>query len=169
MNKQFKIKATLLNLFLMINLLSFTQKKIDLLWLQNKVVGNKQKFENKKLKILFDSLAKNKVNIIDYWSPSKDEFTVGDTFKTNFIKIYFNEGYLKMIGKHSKSFFTHPQHQDTLNTHIPYIKIKFKQYVPFLRPWYDSDRSGLGSIRWNYKLRVFWGKFVVDTIEVGEY
>jgi hypothetical protein len=141
----------------------------DTLWLHNKFILNKTNYENKKLSILFDSLSRKKVFIKDYSSPMLNEFSKGDTLKVLNITLYFNGGFLPVVGEHAESFFEHSLRTDTLNTHVPFIKIKFKKRENFMHYWYDADRHGLGSIRWNAKLRSFWGRFVVDKIEVGEY
>jgi hypothetical protein len=166
----------IITLLVVINLLTInlkikaqTSRVIDLNWLQVAISANKNKYENKKLKILFDTLVKNKVNIADYLTPQRNEDTRGDTLKAKFIKIYFNRGLLSVGVLHGESYFAHPQRLDTLNTHVPFIFITFKQPVNFMNTWKDADRKGLGAVRWNAKLRSFWGRFVVDKIEVGEY
>lgn len=150
---------------------AFTQSynAINIAWLQNNIQQNKNKFEGKKLKILLDSLKKNKTNIADYDPPEHDGWGAPDTIKSNHITIYFNKGSLPVIIKHNDSFFGHSQRTDTLNTHVPFIEITFKNKVSFLRKWFDEEKAGIGSIKWNKVLEVFWGRQVVDKIEIGEY
>jgi hypothetical protein len=158
-------------LFLMFSSKLFSQNSgyTDTLWLHNKFILNKSLYENKKLKVLLDTLYKHNKNIVEYTAPSRNSNAILDTFKTKRIKLYFNQGVLAVIYEHDKLFSIHPQRKDTLNTHVPFIRITFKRLVPFHSKIFDTDRKGLGSVMWNRKLATFWGREIVEKIEIGEY
>jgi len=164
-------KTILITILVLLSISLFAQQKpkVTLIWLQQNIQNRDTLFKNKKLKVLFDSLKTYRQSIKDYLLPEDNVWGKPDTVKSNRIKIYFNEGFFDVSMRHTQSFFNHSQRTDTLNTHIPYIKIILKNKVPFLRKWYDEEKAGIGSLDWNKTLEVFWGRQIVDKIEVGEY
>jgi len=138
-------------------------------WLKTNIEQRSGYFSGKPLGILLDSLYGLNAKLEDYISPISPTLSLPDTIYTDHLQIYFGNYFNGPKGHlHDSAFRVHPG-MDTLNTHIPYLYIKFAQQIPFLANWYSYDPKGLGSIHWNPLLAAYYGPFVVSSVTVGEY
>jgi len=138
-------------------------------WLKINIEQKNYLFTGKPLKVVFDSLGNLKNALADYTPPMMENGQIPDTIFRTFLRIYFAPGSLEVNGAHSDAFHASWPAPDTLNTHVPYLKITFSSPVPFVTAWLDNDKDKLGSITWNRYLRNYWGQFIVDSVIVGEY
>lgn len=138
-------------------------------WLKTNIEQKSYLFTGKPLKVVFDSLGNLKNALVDYDPPLMENGQFPDTTYNTVLKIYFTPGSLKVNGAHWNSFVASSLNKDTLNTHVPYLKIFFANPVPFVTAWFSNDKERLGSIRWNRYLRNYWGQGIVQSVVVGEY
>lgn len=149
-------------------------------WLQTHIEGQNSYFSGKQFHVIMDSLyglkAKlaeynNPVNITPSWeAPRGTKFTNKDSLFIDQITIYFkpiNDGGL-VYQQHENNFWNNVNNHtnNTINTHVPYIRISFAQSVPFLRAW---CRTPLGDQKWTALTEGFFRTCIVQTVSVGEY
>lgn len=139
-------------------------------WLKVNIEQKNYLFTGKPLKVIFDSLGNIKNALTDYNAPIMDDNgQFPDTTYNTILRVYFTPGFLEVRGEHFDAFHASWPTPDTLNTHVPYLKITFASPVPFVTAWFSNDKERLGSMKWNRYLRNYWGQFIVDSVIVGEY
>ena len=131
-------------------------------WLKTNIEQRSSYFHGKPMVVLLDSLYGLKASLKDYTGAPPSAISRPDTVYMNHIIIYFDHIYSGAI---CSSHLDNPY----LNTHVPYLYIKFKQLIPFIARWHFDNREGSGSITWNPSLAAYYGVFIVDSVTVGEY
>jgi len=138
-------------------------------WLKTNIEQKSSYYSGKPLRVLLDSLYGLNIKLQDYIPPNSQTLSFPDTIYTDHLQIYLGEYYNGIKGHlHDSAFWVHPG-MDTLNTHIPYLYIKFSQQIPFLMKWFSYDPQGLGSSIWNTMLAEYYAPFVVGRVRIGEY
>ena len=148
------------------------QPPVDTLpWLKNNIEAKSSFFKGKHFNVLLDSLKGYKKAINEYSGARNIGLGMNkvDTIWVDQIKIYFEPYIFSFKSKlHTKLLFNN-HFNDTLNTHIKYVKVIFKKPVPFLTKWWSYDNTGLGTIKWNRRLEIFYSKGIIDSVTAGEF
>jgi len=148
------------------------QPPIDtLLWLKTNIEAKSSFFKGKHFNVLLDSLKGYKKAIKEYSGPTVPGLGLNkvDTLWVDQFDLYFEPllSTLK-LSLHTNCFFSNHLN-DTVNTHIKFIKVKFQNKVLFLLKWWSYDRLGLGSHKWSRRLEVLYSKGIIESVSVGEY
>jgi hypothetical protein len=139
--------------------------------LNAKVQQKKNLFINKPLRILLDTLKKNKLTVVEYSGPHEKHTPIykKDTLKIESIEVYFEEYLGTEKLKNRLDAIAVNKGRDTLNTHIPRITIYFKTPLLFLRKWIDEDRQGIASNTWNIRVANFYRSGIIKDLKVDEF
>jgi len=140
-------------------------------WLKTNIEADSNYFKGKYFSILLDSLKGYKSAISEYSGPSVPGLGLVkvDTIWVNQFDLYFQPFLFSYKSSlHTNCFYSN-NFNDTVNTHINFIRVKFQNKIPFLLKWWSYDKLSLGSHKWNKSLALLYGNAIVESVSVGEF
>ena len=148
-------------------------------WLKTHIEGDSNYYKGKPFKVLYDSLygLKSKLNTFKHPNYQKG-IALLDSTPAKTLKIYVGDIYsAKVWPAHDSMFEVNCQNNvnwrdgpiPTVNTHLIYIQVEFTNPKMYNFKWEETDRTGLGSFRWNAKLANFFSTCIVNSVKIKEY
>ncbi len=135
-------------------------------WLKSNIETKSYLFTNKPLQVLLDSLKEIKGDIRSYRGPVMYKVGLNDSIFIESIHLYF--------GNFDSAFAIHwgnfdAAKNDTLNTHIPVLQIKFSWPVLYLRKWWSQEPESRGSDKWIKVVEDLYKNEYIAEVKVKEY
>ena len=148
-------------------------------WLKTHIEADSNYFKGKPFKVLYDSLYGLKSKLYSFWHPN-DQIGIAflDSALAETITIFFGDEYSAKVwpahdSMNKVNFKNNINWRDgpipTVNTHLIYIQVKFTNPKMYNFKWEETDRTGLGSFRWNAKLANFFSTCIVKSVKIKEY